>query len=275
MSRNRKDTVDSLKGEWAAVTGASSGIGLEFCRRLARAGWNIVMISNQAAELSACSADIKKCFGVRTLTLDVDLTDDDAVKRVMHTVRSAQIAPKLVVNNAGVFDFKPVGLIKEKRILTYIDLHVRAVTLLSRQMGCYMAERGGGYILNMSSMACWMPMPGIAVYSATKAYIRAFSRAFRIEMKGEGVSVTVACPGGIATDLFGLPKGLQKLGVRLGVLTTTEKFVDKALRRVFRKKAQYVNGALNRMSIVAVASLPEWARMQIKTRLLDRLKYDD
>ena len=143
------------------------------------------------------------------------------------------------------------------------------------QMGCYMAERGGGYILNMSSMACWMPMPGIAVYSATKAYIRAFSRAFRIEMKGEGVSVTVACPGGIATDLFGLPKGLQKLGVRLGVLTTTEKFVDKALRRVFRKKAQYVNGALNRMSIVAVASLPEWARMQIKTRLLDRLKYDD
>lgn len=257
------------------VTGASSGIGLEFCRRLARAGWNIVMISNQPAELSACSADIKKRFGVRTLTLDVDLTDDDAVKRVMHTVRSAQIVPKLVVNNAGVFDFKPVGLIKEKRIGTYIDLHVRAVTLLSRQMGCYLAERGGGYILNMSSMACWMPMPGIAVYSATKAYIRAFSRAFRIEMKGEGVSVTVACPGGIATDLFGLPKGLQRLGVKLGVLTTADKFVDKALRRVFRKKAQYINGALNRMSIVAVASLPEWARMQIKTRLLDRLKYDD
>ena len=114
-------------------------------------------------------------------------------------------------------------------------------------------------------------MPGIALYSASKAYIRVFSRALRIEMKQQGVSVTVACPGGIATDLFGLPKGLQRLGVRLGVLTTPEKFVKKALRRTLKHKAQYINGGLNRIAIVAVASLPEWARMQIKTRILDRI----
>ncbi|WP_304471790.1 SDR family oxidoreductase, partial [uncultured Muribaculum sp.] len=128
-----------------------------------------------------------------------------------------------------------------------------------------------GYILNMSSMSCWMPMPGIAMYSATKAYIRAFSRALRIEVKELGVSVTVACPGGIATNLFGLPPKLQRLGVKLHALDTPQRFVKKALRRTLQGRAQYINGGLNRMAIVAVASLPEWARLIIKTRLLDRI----
>lgn len=266
-----RDSITSLKGAWAVVTGASSGIGLEFSRQLAEAGWNLVMISNQQAELSRCASEIKSRHGVKTIAVALDLTEAEAVKKVMHTVKSAQLYPKLLINNAGVFDFKSVDSLAEKRINLYIDLHVRALTMLSKSMSRYMAERDGGYVLNMSSMACWMPMPGIAVYSATKAYIRAFSRALRIEMKGAGVSVTVACPGGIATDLFGLPKGLQRLGVRLGVLTTVEKFVSKALRRTFRRKAQYINGGLNRVSIVAVASLPEWARVKIKARLLDKL----
>ena len=133
-----------------------------------------------------------------------------------------------------------------------------------------MAERGSGMILNMSSMSCWMPMPGIAMYSATKAYIRAFSRALRLELKDSGVSVTVACPGGIATDLFGLPKNLQRLAVRLGVLQTPQKFVRKAINKTLKRRKQYINGWLNRVSIVFVGVLPDWVRIQVKRRLLDR-----
>lgn len=268
---SRKDSLTSLKGEWAVVTGASSGIGLEFSRQLAEAGWNLVMISNQQAELSRCASEIKAECNVKTLAVALDLTEEDAVRKVMHTVKSVQLSPKLLINNAGVFDFRSVDSLADKRINLYIDLHVRAVTMLSKSMSHYMAERDGGYVLNMSSMACWMPMPGIAVYAATKAYIRAFSRALRIEMKDAGVSVTVACPGGIATDLFGLPKGFQRLGVKLGVLAPVEKFVRKALRRTLKRKAQYINGGFNRLSIVAVASLPEWGRKQIKTRILDKI----
>ncbi len=268
---SRRNLLKAYKGEWAVVTGASSGIGFEFARQLACNGWNLVMVSNQQSELSRCATTLKGEFGVKVLASTIDLTDNDAVKRLMHVVRSARVFPKLLVNNAGIFDFKSIDSLAEKRIHTYIDLHVRAVTLICKQMGRYMAEHGGGYILNMSSMACWMPMPGIALYAATKAYIRAFSRAFRIEMKGDGVFVMTACPGGIATDLFGLPKGLQRLGVRLGILATPEKFVGKALKRVFKGKAQYVNGAFIRLSIVTVAMLPEWIRMKIKTRCLDRM----
>lgn len=113
-------------------------------------------------------------------------------------------------------------------------------------------------------------MPGIAMYSATKAYIRAFSRALRLELKDSGVSVTVACPGGIATDLFGLPPRLQRLAVRLGALQIPERFVRNAIRQTLRRRKQYINGLLNRLAIVAVGALPDWLRIAVKRQLLDR-----
>lgn len=256
---------------WAVVTGASSGIGLEFSRQLAAKGCNIVMVSNQPSELWKCATDIATLYEVRALPMSLDLTADDAPVRLVEFLSERGIVPELLINNAGVFDFKSIEAMTGERLDLYIDLHVRVVTHLSRSVGALMARNGGGRILNMSSMSCWMPMPGIAMYSATKAYIRAFSRAYRVEMKDSGVSVTVACPGGIATDLFGLPRKLQRLGVRLGVLMTPEAFVKRALKRTIAGKAQYVNGLLNRVSIVAVASVPEWGRVAVKRRLLDRI----
>lgn len=115
-------------------------------------------------------------------------------------------------------------------------------------------------------------MPGIAMYSATKAYIRVFSRALRIELRPRGVSVTVACPGGIATDLFGLPRPLQKLGVMVGALATPRKFVKNALRHTFSGHPQYINGLLNRTAILVCGASPEWIRALVKSHLLDRVE---
>lgn len=263
--------IEKLRGKWALVTGASSGIGLEFCRRLAVAGCNIVAVSNQPDELTAVCRDLRMSHGIDAREIMLDLSSSDAAAVVTSRLTVWRIIPSLLINNAGIFDFKAVDDMDERRVNLYIDLHVRVVTHLTRTVGAKMAENGGGYILNMSSMSCWMPMPGITMYAATKSYIRCFSRAYRIEMKDKGVSVTVACPGGIATGLFGLPENLRRLGVRLGVLATPQSFVRNVLEKTLRGKAQYINGFVNRLSIVAVASLPEWARTLIKTRLLDRI----
>lgn len=115
-------------------------------------------------------------------------------------------------------------------------------------------------------------MPGIALYSATKAYIRVFSRALHYELRDSGVTVTVACPGGIATDLFGLPVRLQRLAVRLGVLMRPERFAHKAVNRMLRGRKQYINGLLNRFSIFFVGITPTPVRMMVKHRLLDRMQ---
>ncbi len=255
----------------ALVTGASSGIGLEFCRQLADLAYDIIAVSNRPDDLQRCAEEIEKTWGLKITTYCLDLASPDAAEKLLDFVSETDLIPEVVINNAGIFDFKAVADMEPARIDAYIDLHMRTMTHICLLFGDMMSSHGGGCILNMSSMSCWMPMPGIAMYSATKAYIRAFSRAYRIEMKERGVSVTVACPGGIATDLFGLPKRLQRLGTKVGALYTPQKFVRKALKRTLAGKAQYINGVMNRLAIPAVASLPEWARVLIKKKLLDRI----
>ncbi len=256
--------------KWAVVTGASSGIGLEFAHQLAERGYSLVMASNQENELLEWAEKLHEQYGVATIARVTDLATANSADSIFKLLDEEAIVPEVLINDAGIFDFSKVSELSGRRIDQYIDLHMRTVTHLCNRIGTMMSGQGRGYILNMSSMSCWMPMPGIAMYSATKAYIRAFSRALRIELKDSGVSVTVACPGGISTSLFGLPDHLLRFAVGIGVLVTPRKFVKRALKKMFHRKAQYINGGLNRIAIVAVASLPEWARLIIKRKGLDK-----
>lgn len=264
----RKD--NNLSGKWGVVTGASGGIGLEFCRVLASMGCNLVMVAIEDKMLQDAAFEIAEKFKVETLPQTLDLTRKEAPVRILALLESRNIDPYILINNAGIFTFSPVVETSEVKTDRFVDLHVRATTQLCREFALRMRERGGGRILNMSSMSCWMPMPGIALYSATKAYIRVFSRAMHYEMKDYGVTVTVACPGGIATELFGLPENLKKLAVGLGVLATPETFARKAVGKMLKGRKQYINGFINRFSIFFVAILPTKVRMMIKHRMLDR-----
>ena len=257
-----------LDGKTALVTGASSGIGLCFCRELARRGCSLVMISNQDT-LESIAETIAAESGVAVHPFFCDLTDAECGKKILNFLDSRLITVDYLINNAGIFSFKKVLETNHSLIDCFIDLHIRAVTELSRLFAARFIERREGRILNMSSMSCWMPMPGIALYSASKAYIRVFSRALHYEVKRSGVSVTVACPGGIATDLFGLPEHLKRLAVNLRVLTTPERFAKKAIDKMLKGKKQYINGWLNRFSIFLVSIMPTCVRMQI-LRLLEK-----
>lgn len=259
-----------FSGSLALVTGASSGIGLCFCRELASRGSALVMVSNQEKELPEAADAIRKEFGVNVHPFYLDLTVDGVVGKIESFLAENSLDPDILINNAGIFSFNTIEETPERKIDCFIDLHVGAVTLLSRYFATRFRKRGGGYILNMSSMSCWMPMPGIAMYSATKSYIRVFSRALHYEMRDYGVKVTVACPGGIATNLFGLPENLLRLAVNIKVLDTPESFVRKALKRMKKGKAQYINGMLNRISILFVGMTPTPVRMMIKHKMLDR-----
>lgn len=254
----------------ALVTGASSGIGLEFCYRLAERRCNLVMVSNQETELLKYAVEISQEYDVKVTTLAIDLAADGAARSVMSFLEDNNLEIDVLINNAGIFSFNTVIETPIDRINLFIDLHMRAVTELCYYIADKMRVAGKGYILNMSSMSCWMPMPGIAMYSSTKAFIRVFSRALHYELKDSNVAVMVACPGGIATDLFGLPDNLKRFAVRIGVLDTPESFTRKAVKRMFRKKKQYINGWLNRFSIFFVGITPTWVRMLVKHKMLDK-----
>lgn len=267
---NKIGNLRNLKSITAVVTGADSGIGLCFCKELASRHADIVMVSNRDGILQTTAAEISTEYGIRTYPVVIDLTAADAASQLLAFTDRLNLTPKILINNAGIFSFSPVVDTPEGKINCFIDLHVRAVTTLSRQFAQRFCQQGDGYILNMSSMSCWMPMPGIAMYSATKSYIRVFSRALHYETHDCGVSVTVACPGGIATSLFGLPDNLMRLAVNIKCLQTPEKFTRKALNKMLKRRKQYINGPLNRFSIFFVSILPTSIRMLIKHQMLDK-----
>lgn len=261
---------DNLQGKWALVTGADGGIGTEFCRTLARRGCNLVMASITGEPLRRTAAATADEFGIKTLPLTIDLTSADAPATIDSYLMHHGVEIDYLINNAGIFNFKETADLTDERIGTFIDLHVRATTMLSVRFARKFKQRGRGRILNMSSMSCWMPMPGLAMYASTKSYIRVFTRALHYELKDYGCSATAAAPGGIATDLFGLPANLQRLALRLGALETPQHVAEKAVDAMLKGKKQYINGLLNRISILFVGCMPTWVRMQAKRRLLDR-----
>lgn len=263
--------ITDLKGHCALVTGATGGIGLEFCRTLARMGCTLALTDIDATRLAEAGEILSRDFpGVEIVCIPTDLTARDAIDIIYTSCGDRGIDPDILINNAGIFSFAGAADIPERKIDCFIDLHMRALTMLCRRFATQRMGHGGGKILNMSSMSCWMPMPGLSMYAATKAYIRVFSRALHYETRDYGVTVTTACPGGIATNLFGLPDNLKRLAVAIGVLDTPQRFARKAIRKMLKGKRQYINGWLNRISIVVVAMTPTPVRMMVKHRLLDK-----
>ena len=261
----------SLGKSLAIVTGAAGGIGFQFSKELASRGCNLILIDIDEKRLQEAKSTLEKdSKEIRIETLRLDLTAEDMITTLEDFCKEKDLTPDILINNAGIFSFKPIADTERKKIEIFVDLHVRAVTLLSQWFVSVRLPYESGWMLNMSSMSCWMPMPGLAMYASTKSYIRVFTRALHYEMKDLGIGVTVACPGGIATDLFGLPENLKKLAVNLGVLATPEKFASKATDQMLKKKKQYINGFLNRISIFFVGIMPTPVRMMVKRRLLDK-----
>jgi short-subunit dehydrogenase len=143
----------------------------------------------------------------------------------------------VVINNAGIFSFCDILNTPLERIETMLLLHDLTLTSMCRLYGEDMRQRGKGYILNMSSYSIWMPFPGLALYSASKAYVKSFTEAFNKELRRTGVSATAICPAGIATDLYGLSKSLQRFGLKTGILMSAKSCARRGLRAMFRGRS--------------------------------------
>ncbi len=259
-----------MSDKWALVTGGSSGIGYCIAKELGRQGYALALVSNQENQLKTCASELSEMVGVKAAWRCCDLCQSDAADVIFDWALSLGGSLEIVVNDAGIFSFDYLADTSPDKIQAFIDLHVSALTHLSRKAAIHMAKQCHGRILNMSSMSCWTPMPGLAMYAATKAYIRVFSRCLGYEMEGTGVSVTVAVPGGIATDLFGLPPKLKKLALRLGAIQKPEAFAKGVVKATLRGKRQYINGFINRLGILLVGLTPTKGRLLVKSKMLDK-----
>ncbi len=244
---------------WALVTGAATGIGSCYARRLARLGYNLVVADNRTEELHATAKAVEADTAVKVLPMVLDLARIEAADELYEATAAAGIEIDVLINNAGIFSFCDVLHTAPEKIERILLLHDMTTTKLCRRYAARMIERGvRGHILNMSSYSLWMPFPGLAIYSASKAYLKAFSVAFSKEVADQGVRVTAICPAGVATDLYGLSPKLQKLGLRLGALITPDRCARRGLSALWRGVRCSVPDWWNRLWIPLLVSLPMW-----------------
>lgn len=260
--------MEQEKKQWALLTGASRGIGLELARGLAARGYCLALVARGKEGLLAARERLLSEGVPEVVTLAIDLAESGAPQRLYEECMGRGLEVEVLVNNAGVFAYCDLCDMEPERVEQVLALHVEATTHLCRLFARDMCTRGRGHILNMSSYASWLPLGGLSLYAPTKAYVREFSYALREELRDCGVSVTVAVPAGVATDLYGLSEDYQRLGVRLGVLLTSERVAQKCLRGMFRGRRSVGLGVLYRVLIPLLRHLPRGVKKLIKQKTL-------
>lgn len=235
----------------ALITGASSGIGATYADRLARRGYDLVLVARDAPRLEELATRLRADTGITSEVLRADLTQTADLARVEQRLRSdGRIT--MLVNNAGVAAGGPLVGGDLDRLEAMIDLHVVAVTHLASAAATNFATRGAGILINLSSVLALAPEQFNAVYSGTKAYILNLSLALQQELSPSGVQVQVVLPGATRTAIWGRA-GIDIASLPASMLMDVEEMVDAALV------------GLDRRELVTIPALPDSADWEAYT----------
>ena len=265
---------------WALITGAASGMGRVYARRLALMGYNLVLVDINSSGLEETGMIVREelassgmnAADFKLLPVVQDLSLTDAADTVYERTETAGCEVEVLVNNAGVMYCQAIAETSERMLKLIMMVHMFTSLMLCRKYVGPMKERGCGYILNISSLAECMNWPGIGMYGATKRFVKDYSRELRIECLKTGVSVTNAYFGAVDTPLIPLKESLRKLARALAVMIKPEKAVDRALKATFRRRRGVMPGVLNHIFRPICVILPDcllgWIYRNVKHSLM-------
>ncbi len=256
----------------ALITGASAGIGVELARVFAAQGHELALVARREDRLKTLADEIAAAGRPRPMVLALDLERRDAVAKLTAQLSAQGLEPAYVVNNAGFGLSGPAAKLRRDEQLAMIDLNVRALTELSLAFVDSLERHRGG-ILNVASLAAFLPGPGMAVYYASKAYVLSFSEALHQELAGRGVRVTALCPGPVPTE-FQARAGIHGRGVE-GVLTLSAGRVAQIGYAGFmRGKRVVVAGAANWVLASLLRLIPNRILLPVSDLSVRRLASD-
>jgi hypothetical protein len=246
----------SFGGSWALVTGASSGLGAEFARRLAHRGANLVLTARSHDKLVQLAADLARINGVETRVVSADLASPDGIRFLLDAVEGFGVPVEHVINNAG---FGAVGALTKTDTETHrrmVRVNVESVTAISRHFLPHMLALGRGGIIHVASTSAYQPTPFMATYGATKAFVLSFSLALSEETRGTGVRISALCPGPVPTG-FQDAAGIHQQGLMGLVKLDAPKVVEIALRGYDAGRPFVIPGTLNSLQTTASKLLPQ------------------
>jgi short-subunit dehydrogenase len=192
-----------FEGCTALITGASSGLGAEFARQLAPYARGLVLVARRGERLDELASELRRIHeGLDVRTYGADLSDEGQRVALVAWLKSEGIGVDFLINNAGLGDHGEFESSEWQRVKAMLDVNTAALTHLTHLLVPSMLRVGRAAVLNVSSVAGFFPLPHMAVYSATKAYVTSFSEALAIELRPKGISVTALCPGPVRTEFF-------------------------------------------------------------------------
>lgn len=224
------------------ITGASSGIGEVFARKLAARGRSVLLVARSEDKLITLCNELGRSNNVRAQYIAIDLSQPESAARLFEEVEQRGLSVEMLINNAGfgsMGDFAKLDLARE---LNMIDLNIKSLVELTHRFLQPMLARKQGTIINVASTAAFQPVPFMATYAATKAFVLSFSEALWEENRTRGIQVMALCPGVTETNFFEAARG-QKPPAR--VAQTPEEVVDTALRGLAQNRSHIISGWTN------------------------------
>jgi len=247
------------------ITGASSGIGAAFARKLAARGRNVLLVARSEDKLITMCNELGRVSGVRAHYFALDLLQPESPSQLFEETQRRELVIDMLVNNAGfgsMGEFVDLDLARE---LEMIDLNVKSLVDLTHRFIGPMRERKRGTIINVASTAGFQGVPYMATYAATKAFVLSFSEAIAEENRAHGIHVMALCPGVTETNFFEASK-IDRPPMR--TIQTAEEVVDAALRGLARQKTVVVSGWTNWLMVEAERFVPRSTVTKVAAKAL-------
>lgn len=246
--------------ETALVTGASAGIGLELAGVLAEEGFDLALVARRGEELSRIAKRLERSHDVRATTYAIDLLGEGAAADLQGQLERDGIDVDLLVNNAGVIEVGAFHELPREALLRLVGLNAVVLTELSHRFLGPMVARGNGRILNVASLASFQPVPSLALYAATKAFVLSLTESLSEELKGKGVTVTALCPGLTKTHMVDQAKEASPLA-RLTpdfLISDSTEVAREGVDACLAGQVIVVPGASNQLQASLVRLYPRW-----------------
>jgi short-subunit dehydrogenase len=246
---------DILQGKTALITGASSGLGVDFARQLAARGCNLVLVARRMERMQELRTEIAATSAVSIDCRAMDLTKPDAPQRLYEQLKNSGQTIDILINNAGHGLFGQTVALPWDKLHSLLELDIVALTYMTRLFVPDMVKRRSGYIVQIASTGSFQPTPTYAVYSAAKSYVLSFGEALHYELRRTGVTCTVLCPGVTRTEFF------EVSGQRLTMYQRLTMMESAAVARIgisamLRRRSSVVAGKLNSIFAFTTRFLP-------------------
>jgi len=262
--------MNFYEGCTTLITGASAGLGAEFARQLAPYARELILVARRVDRLEALRDELQALH--KNLTVQIygaDVGKEDQRCKLAEWLVENNVKVDFLVNNAGLGDHGPFELSDWDRVRSMLDVNISALTHFTHLLLPSMTAGGRAAILNVSSVASFFPLPNMAVYSATKAYVTSLSEALAIELRPRGITVTALCPGPVPTEFFTVARRSEEESVEAhyesmpAFVVTPQEAVRAGLEAVIHDRARVIPGPLLCIAVGAALLVPFFITREI------------